>query len=132
MLRGVLAVVLLLLVLVPRSTAVGRFPVSTVAASFGIRGGERTDDTSIEATTTTTTGATCPEILEDKVVYRGWRTITQRKVKMRNGKIVDFDVSGSRAWAGLRSFPFFVAKNSPLHTFRWISWWESRPVAVRC
>lgn len=33
------------------------------------------------------------EILEDKVVYNGWRTITQRTVRMRNGKIVTFDVS---------------------------------------
>lgn len=33
------------------------------------------------------------EILGDRIVYSGWRTITQRKVRMRNGKIVDFDVS---------------------------------------
>lgn len=33
------------------------------------------------------------EILEEKIVYSGWRTIVQRKVRMRNGKIVDFDVS---------------------------------------
>jgi hypothetical protein len=33
------------------------------------------------------------EILEETVAYRGWRTITQRKVRMRNGKAVDFDVS---------------------------------------
>lgn len=33
------------------------------------------------------------EILEDKVVYSGWRTITQRTVRMRNGKVVTFDVS---------------------------------------
>lgn len=35
------------------------------------------------------------QILEEKLVYSGWRTITQRKVRMRNGKVVDFDVSCS-------------------------------------
>lgn len=33
------------------------------------------------------------EILEDRVVYSRWRVLTQRKVRMRNGKVVDFDVS---------------------------------------
>jgi hypothetical protein len=33
------------------------------------------------------------EILEEKVAYSGWRTVTQRTVRMRNGKVVDFDVS---------------------------------------
>lgn len=32
------------------------------------------------------------EILEETLAYSGWRTIVQRKVKMRNGKVVDFDV----------------------------------------
>jgi hypothetical protein len=39
------------------------------------------------------------EILEETVAYRGWRTITQRKVRMRNGKAVDFDVSRTSGWA---------------------------------
>lgn len=34
-------------------------------------------------------------ILEETLVYSGWRTIVQRKVKMRNGKVVDFDVSAT-------------------------------------
>jgi hypothetical protein len=33
------------------------------------------------------------EILDEKLVYSGWRTITQRKIRMRNGKVADFDVS---------------------------------------
>ena len=33
------------------------------------------------------------EILEEKLAYSGWRTIVQRTVRMRNGKIADFDVS---------------------------------------
>ena len=32
------------------------------------------------------------EVLDESVVYSGWRTIVQRKVKMRNGNVVDFDV----------------------------------------
>jgi hypothetical protein len=35
------------------------------------------------------------EILDEKVVYSRWRTVLQRKVKMRNGKIVDFDLVGT-------------------------------------
>ncbi|CAJ1958828.1 unnamed protein product [Cylindrotheca closterium] len=34
------------------------------------------------------------EILDEKIAYSGWRTIVQRKVKMRNGKVVDFDLVG--------------------------------------
>lgn len=34
------------------------------------------------------------EILDETLVYSGWRTIVQRKVKMRNGKVVDFDLVG--------------------------------------
>ncbi len=33
------------------------------------------------------------QILEERLAYSGWRTIIKRKVRMRNGKIVDFDVS---------------------------------------
>lgn len=32
------------------------------------------------------------EIMDEKLVYSGWRTIIQRQIKMRNGKIVEFDV----------------------------------------
>ena len=32
-------------------------------------------------------------ILEEKLMYSGWRTIVRRKIRMRNGKVVDFDVS---------------------------------------
>jgi ADP-ribose pyrophosphatase YjhB (NUDIX family) len=34
------------------------------------------------------------EILDEKTVYSGWRTIVQRKVRMRNNKVVDFDLVG--------------------------------------
>ena len=34
------------------------------------------------------------EIIKETVVYSGWRTITQRKVRMRNGHVVDFDLVG--------------------------------------
>jgi hypothetical protein len=40
------------------------------------------------------------EILEETVAYSGWRTITQRKVRMRNGKIVDFDLVGVKTGPG--------------------------------
>ena len=33
------------------------------------------------------------EILEETVAYSGWRTLIQRTVRMRNGQIVNFDVS---------------------------------------
>lgn len=32
-------------------------------------------------------------ILDETLMYSGWRTIVKRKVRMRNGKVVDFDVS---------------------------------------
>ena len=32
------------------------------------------------------------DIVDEEVVYRGWRTITRRKIRMRNGQIFDFDV----------------------------------------
>ena len=32
-------------------------------------------------------------IVEEKVVYSRWRTVTQRKVRYPKGNIVDFDVS---------------------------------------
>ena len=32
-------------------------------------------------------------IVDEKVVYSRWRTVTQRKVRYPNGNIVDFDVS---------------------------------------
>ncbi|OEU08442.1 hypothetical protein FRACYDRAFT_229133 [Fragilariopsis cylindrus CCMP1102] len=34
------------------------------------------------------------EIIDEKTVYSGWRTIVQRKVRMRNNKVVDFDLVG--------------------------------------
>lgn len=40
------------------------------------------------------------EILDEKVVYSRWRTIVQRKVKMRNGKVVDFDLVGVKSGEG--------------------------------
>ena len=58
-----------------------------------LRGGDRNNDTSITAATSSSTGISCPEIIQDTEVYRGWRTITQRKVRMKTGKIVDYDVS---------------------------------------
>ena len=48
------------------------------------------------------------EILEDKVVYSGWRTVTQRKVRMRNGKVVTFDVSFS--FFGGRIYQFLLSE----------------------
>jgi hypothetical protein len=40
------------------------------------------------------------EILEETIAYSRWRTITQRKVRMRNGKIVDFDLVGVNTGEG--------------------------------
>eukprot|EP00536_Pseudo-nitzschia_multiseries_P015594 jgi/Psemu1/299051/fgenesh1_pm.917_\ len=34
------------------------------------------------------------EILGEETVYSGWRTITKRTVRMRNGRVVDFDLVG--------------------------------------
>mmetsp|Transcript_61329 Transcript_61329/g.70475 ORF Transcript_61329/g.70475 Transcript_61329/m.70475 type:complete len:274 (+) Transcript_61329:105-926(+) len=34
------------------------------------------------------------EIIDEKTVYSGWRTIIQRKVRMRNNKVVNFDLVG--------------------------------------
>lgn len=64
-----------------------------------VRGGEEKvgEDESHreEEQETATTPATTNddiEILEEKVVYKNWRTIIQRNVRLRNGKIVNFDV----------------------------------------
>lgn len=40
------------------------------------------------------------EILDETVAYSGWRTITKRKVRMRNGKIVNFDLVGVKSGDG--------------------------------
>ncbi|KAG7370916.1 hypothetical protein IV203_019486 [Nitzschia inconspicua] len=40
------------------------------------------------------------EILDETIVYSGWRTILQRKVQMRNGKVVDFDLVGVKTGEG--------------------------------
>jgi hypothetical protein len=51
------------------------------------RGGGKDDESSFE-------------IMEETVAYSRWRTITQRKVRMRNGKIVDFDLVGVKTGPG--------------------------------
>lgn len=40
------------------------------------------------------------EILNEKIVYSGWRTILRRTVQMRNGKVVDFDLVGVKTGEG--------------------------------
>lgn len=40
------------------------------------------------------------EILDETVAYSRWRTIVQRKVRMRNGKVVDFDLVGVKTGEG--------------------------------
>ena len=40
------------------------------------------------------------EIIDEKTVYSGWRTILNRKVRMRNGKVVDFDLVGVKTGEG--------------------------------
>ena len=40
------------------------------------------------------------EILDEKTVYSGWRTILQRTIRMRNGKVVDFDLVGVKTGEG--------------------------------
>mmetsp|Transcript_42357 Transcript_42357/g.48116 ORF Transcript_42357/g.48116 Transcript_42357/m.48116 type:complete len:238 (+) Transcript_42357:99-812(+) len=40
------------------------------------------------------------QVLNEKVVYSGWRTITKRKVRMRSGKVVDFDLVGVKTGGG--------------------------------
>lgn len=40
------------------------------------------------------------KILEETVAYSGWRTVIQRKVQMRNGRIVDFDLVGVKTGGG--------------------------------
>ena len=39
-------------------------------------------------------GIKLPKLIHDKVAYKGWRTIIQRKVEMNGGHIVDFDLVG--------------------------------------
>jgi ADP-ribose pyrophosphatase YjhB (NUDIX family) len=40
------------------------------------------------------------QILKETIAYSRWRTILQRKVQMRNGKIVDFDLVGVKTGEG--------------------------------
>ncbi len=40
------------------------------------------------------------EIVDEELVYSGWRTILKRRVKMRNGKLVDFDLVGVKTGDG--------------------------------
>lgn len=40
------------------------------------------------------------EILDEELVYSGWRTILKRRVKMRNGKVCDFDLVGVKTGEG--------------------------------
>lgn len=51
--------------------------------AINLRGGDSNDDSSSGF-----------QILGETVAYSRWRTIVQRKVKMRNGKVVDFDLVG--------------------------------------
>ena len=63
----------------------------------GYNDGSKTTDS------TTTSPASEPsgfEIIDEKIVYSGWRTILQRKVRMRNGKVVDFDLVGVKTGEG--------------------------------
>jgi hypothetical protein len=70
------------------------------------------------------------EILEEKVVYSGWRTVTQRTVQMRNGKVADFDVS--LRYSTTRYFTFFHFDNTNhdvcLQNVYRNSWWVSKRV----
>jgi 8-oxo-dGTP pyrophosphatase MutT (NUDIX family) len=50
--------------------------------------------------TTVSSSSSSFEILGETVVYSGWRTILQRKVQMRNGKVVDFDLVGVKTGEG--------------------------------
>jgi hypothetical protein len=40
------------------------------------------------------------EIVDETIAYSGWRTILKRKVLMRNGKVVDFDLVGVKTGDG--------------------------------
>ena len=40
------------------------------------------------------------EIVDETLVYSGWRTILKRTVKMRNGKLVEFDLVGVKTGEG--------------------------------
>eukprot|EP00980_Cylindrotheca_fusiformis_P015062 scaffold4157_cov136-Cylindrotheca_fusiformis.AAC.12 len=57
-------------------------------AAIATRGGDGKDDDSLF------------EILDETVAYSRWRTITQRKVRMRNGNVVDFDLVGVKTGPG--------------------------------
>lgn len=64
---------------IPPSLPSKNYADDSMARILTIRGGSKDEDF---------------EILDEKVAYSRWRTIVQRKVKMRNGKVVDFDLVG--------------------------------------
>jgi ADP-ribose pyrophosphatase YjhB (NUDIX family) len=64
----------------------------------GYNDASKTTDSTI--TTSPASEASGFEIIDEKIVYSGWRTILQRKVRMRNGKVVDFDLVGVKTGEG--------------------------------
>ena len=71
------------------------------------RGGDNGDDDNIDSSNDSASYSSLEysssssfEILDEKIVYSGWRTINQRKVRMRNGKVVDFDLVGVKTGEG--------------------------------
>lgn len=69
------------------AAALSSIPSWHQSIAYTSRGGSQDDASSFE-------------ILEETVAYSRWRTITQRKVRMRNGKIVDFDLVGVKTGPG--------------------------------
>jgi len=64
------------------------------------RGGADDEDQDSSATNDSGSSSNGFEIVDEKLAYSGWRTIIQRKVRMRNGKIVDFDLVGVKTGEG--------------------------------
>jgi len=63
----------------------------------GYNDGSKTTDSTTTSPASELSGF---EIIDEKIVYSGWRTILQRKVRMRNGKVVDFDLVGVKTGEG--------------------------------
>jgi hypothetical protein len=71
-------------------------------------------------------------ILDETPMYSGWRTIVKRKVRMRNGKVVDFDVSAYEALSS--SLRITTADRTVRSSFckaGWCQEWRKRSTNIR-
>lgn len=85
----------------PNSKGIGKIPRGGGDdKSIGEHDGSTIDSDNDVIVVETSSSSSGFEIIDEKTVYSGWRTILNRKVRMRNGKVVDFDLVGVKTGEG--------------------------------